>query len=87
MTRSAPSGTLERAKRRKTMTGTFHLIRDLFIAFALVIALAVVAWIAIDYGAAVIVALGGFALVALIGIPIVAMYEEEHDLPFNAARR
>lgn len=69
------------------MTGTFHLIRDVAIAIAVVIVLAVAAWVAIDYGAAVIVALGGFALIALIAIPIVMIYEEEHDLPFNATKR
>jgi hypothetical protein len=61
------------------MLGTFHLIRDVALAFAAVIVLAVVAWIAIDYGAALIVAIGGFALVAVTAIPIVFMYEEEHE--------
>ena len=86
MTRGAASGTLVGEQEVETMIGTFHLIRDVAIAFAAVIVLAVAAWIAIDYGAAVIVALGGFALVALIAIPIVAIYEEEHDLPFNAVK-
>lgn len=67
------------------MFGTLHLIRDTAIGFAAVIVLAIAAWIAIDYGAAAIVAIGGFALVALVAIPIVAIYEEEHDLPW--ARR
>jgi len=66
------------------MLGTFHLIRDLLLAFVAIVVLAIAAWIAIDYGAAIIIAVGGFALVAL-GIAIVAIYEEEHDLPFNRA--
>lgn len=64
------------------MLGTFHLIRDLAVGFVLVVIGAVAAWIAIDYGAALIVAIGGVALLAMT-IPLVAIYEEEHDLPFN----
>jgi len=64
------------------MLGTIHLIRDVVLAVIAVIVLAVAAWIAIDYGAAVIVAIGGLALVGF-AIPFVAIYEEEHDLPFN----
>ena len=67
------------------MLGT-HLIRDTAFAFVAVIVLAVAAWIAIDYGAAIIVAIGGFALIALFALPVVAIYEEEHDLPFNRRR-
>jgi len=66
----------------ETMLGTFHLIRDLALASATVVVLAIAAWIAIDYGAAIIVAVGGFALVGL-ALPFVTIYEEEHDLPFN----
>ena len=65
------------------MLGTFHLIRDLALALAAVVVLAVVAWIAIDYGAAMIVAIGGFSLVAVIAVPIVVMYEEEHEQPLR----
>ena len=64
------------------MLGTFHLIRDVAVGFVAVVIAAVAAWIAIDYGAALIVAIGGFVLLA-VWIPIVAIYEEEHDLPFN----
>lgn len=64
------------------MLGTFHLIRDLAIAFLVVLIAAVATWIAIDYGAALIVVIGGVSLLAMT-IPIVAIYEEEHDLPFN----
>jgi hypothetical protein len=64
------------------MLGTIHLIRDLVLASATVVVLAIAAWIAIDYGAAIIVAVGGFALVGL-ALPFVTIYEEEHDLPFN----
>jgi hypothetical protein len=64
------------------MLGTFHLIRDVAVGFVAVVIAAVAAWIAIDYGAALIVAIGGFALIGL-AIPIVVIYEEEHDLPSN----
>jgi len=67
------------------MLGRYHFIRNLALASAAVIALAVAALIAIDYGAAIIIALGGFALIAL-GLPLAAIYEEEHDLPFNRRR-
>ena len=70
----------------ETMFGTFHPIRNLILSFMLVVGLAVAAWIAIDYGAAVIVAVGGFALLALLALPLVMIYEEEHDLPFNRRR-
>ena len=65
------------------MLGTVHLIRDTALAFAVVVVLAVVAWIAIDYGAALIVVIGGFSLVALATVPVVAMYEEEHEGPLR----
>jgi uncharacterized membrane protein YagU involved in acid resistance len=65
------------------MLGSIHLIRDMAIAFAAVAALAIAAWVAIDYGAAIIIAIAGFTFVALLIIPIVSIYEEEHDLPFN----
>jgi hypothetical protein len=64
------------------MLGTIHLIRDLVLASATVVVLAIAAWIAIDYGAAIMLAVGGFSLVAL-AIPFVTIYEEEHGLPFN----
>ena len=64
------------------MLGRYHFIRNLALACAVVVALAVAALIAVDYGAAVIVVVGGFALIAL-GLPLAAIYEEEHDLPFN----
>ena len=67
------------------MLGRFHFVRNLAFSIAVVIALAVAALIAIDYGAAVIVALGGFGLIAL-SLPLASIFEEEHDLPFNQRR-
>lgn len=64
------------------MLGTFHLIRDVAVGFLAVLIAATAAWIAIDYGAAVIVVIGGITLLAMT-IPVVAIYAEEHDLPFN----
>jgi hypothetical protein len=68
------------------MIGTFHLIRDVALGFVAVVIAAIAAWIAIDYGAALIVVIGGVALLSM-AIPVVAIYEEEHDLPFNRRPR
>ena len=82
MTGPPTGGTLLSTGMEATMRGTFNLIRDVALGFLAVVIAAIAAWVAIDYGAALIVVIGGIALVAT-AIPFVAIYGEEHDLPFN----
>ena len=56
-----------------------HFARNALLVASCYVALIVVAWIAVGFGAAVIAATGAGALIAL-GLPPLVIYEEEQEL-------
>ena len=56
-----------------------HFARNVLLVASCYVALIVVAWIAVGFGAAVIAATGAGALIALAVAPVV-IYEEEQEL-------
>ena len=56
-----------------------HFVHPALLVTTCYVALIVVAWIAVGFGAAVIAAIGAGALIAL-GLPPLIIYEEEQEL-------